>query len=110
MLYCMFLSGCYTPIGYFTSIGITDSHVKQTLYSSSANTMQNTIQPFLFYKECSRNGANWLYECQNIGITSLYHAIVLESPQTKEIQDIQMFFHPRKTYIRFEIYDSNLIH
>lgn len=96
----LLLTGCITPIASFETIGITSNTIQQ-----DSNTLN---YPFIFYNECSRNGSAWLYECQNIGLHSLYDAIKLEKPAIQTIQNIQMSFYPNKTYILFEIYDSTL--
>lgn len=105
MLFCLFmLCGCYSPIINLQSIGLA----KDSQYSEDMQTTkQRTTNPLVFYKECSRNGSAWLYECQSIGLESIQQAIYLYYPNAT-INDIVMLFYPKKTYIRFEIYDSKV--
>ena len=105
MLFCLFmLCGCYSPIINLQSIGLA----KDSQYAEDIQTTkQRTTNSLIFYKECSRNGSAWLYECQSIGLESIQQAIYLYYPNAT-INDIVMLFYPKKTYIRFEIYDSNV--
>ncbi len=102
----LFCIGCYTPLMHLQSIGLAEDMPSYKLHADNIDKIsQNTI---IFYKECSHNGSAWLYECQSIGLESLQQAIYLYYPNTI-INNITMFFYPKKTYIRFEIHDSSLL-
>lgn len=104
-------SGCYSPLIHLQSVGLAkddtmqkkDSiHIKDSIYADKK------AQPLIFYKECSRNGSAWLYECQSIGLESMQQAIYLYYPNAL-LNNITMKFYPQKTYIRFEIDDSSVM-
>lgn len=99
-IFFIFFTGCYTPVIYFDNISINND------LSNNKNNIEYT--PFLFYKECSRNGNIWLYECQGIGLKSIQQAIYLYHDNI-ELKNIKMFFYANKNYIRFEIYDPKII-
>lgn len=101
VLFC----GCYSPIINLQSIGLTKDS-QSTKEQKEEN--QNVNNSIIFYKECSRNGSAWLYECQSVGLESIQQAIYLYYPNVT-INNIVMKFYPKKTYIRFEIYDSKLL-
>lgn len=102
-LLCAALNGCYSPIMNIQSITVGDYN-KNHIHAR----ITDERLPIIFYKECSRNGSAWLYECQSIGLQSIQQAISLYRPNYK-INDIEMFFYPKKSYIRFEVYDRNAL-
>lgn len=106
LLFCFafLLCGCYTPIINLQSIGLA----KDSQFITDMQLKQNKTNPLVFYKECSRNGSAWLYECQSIGLESIQQAIYLYYPNII-LNDIVVSFYPKKSYILFEIYDSKLL-
>lgn len=100
-------SGCYSPLISLQSVGLAKDDVTQTKDSIHADNGKKN-KPLVFYKECSRNGSAWLYECQSIGLESMQQAIYLYYPNAL-LNNITMRFYPQKTYIRFEIDDSNVM-
>lgn len=105
LIFCFtfLLCGCYTPIIKLQSIGLAKDNQSIT----DMQLKQNTQNPIVFYKECSRNGSAWLYECQSIGLESIQQAIYIYYPNII-LNDIVVSFYPKKSYILFEIYDSKL--
>ncbi len=94
ILSCIFI-GCYTPIAHFDNISINNNIGKTTTLEKQ----------FLFYKECSRNGNTWLYECQSVGLKSIQQAIYLYHSNIN-LKYIKMIFYPNKNYIRFELNET----
>ena len=110
-------SGCYSPLIHLQSVGLAkddtmqkkDSiHTGDSMHSNDSIQADKKAQPLIFYKECSRNGSAWLYECQSIGLESMQQAIYLYYPNAL-LNNITMKFYPQKTYIRFEIDDSSVM-
>ncbi|RDU73802.1 hypothetical protein CQA66_01055 [Helicobacter aurati] len=119
MISSLFFIGCYQPIVGFSSVGLplkydcdnqesdkellTDS--KKPLFCNRDSTIESKQEyPMIFYKECSKSGATWLYECQKIGLESIYEAFKLELPDTTTLPRVLMFFDPKGTFIRFEVF------
>lgn len=101
LFYCaMIFCGCYSPIIKLQSIGVAKN--------DSTPEKNQTKNPLIFYKECSRNGSAWLYECQSIGLESIQQAIYLYHPNAI-LNDIVILFYPKKSYIRFEVYDPKFL-
>lgn len=104
-------SGCYSPLIHLQSVGLAKDDTMQKKDSIRINDSiqaDKKAQPLIFYKECSRNGSAWLYECQSIGLESMQQAIYLYYPNAL-LNNITMKFYPQKTYIRFEIDDSSVM-
>lgn len=106
----LFMSGCYSPLLRVQSIALeSESQGAQTALNNESQAQQRAKQPLIFYKECSRNGSAWLHECQSIGLQSMQQAIYLYHPNVM-LNNIVMTFYPKKTFIRFEVYDSSLFY
>ena len=104
-------SGCYSPLIHLQSIGLAKDDTmqkKDSIRIKDSIYADKKAQPLIFYKECSRNGSAWLYECQSIGLESMQQAIYLYYPNAL-LNNITMKFYPQKTYIRFEIDDSSVM-
>ena len=104
-------SGCYSPLIHLQSVGLAKDDTmqkKDSMRSNDSIYADKKAQPLIFYKECSRNGSAWLYECQSIGLESMQQAIYLYYPNAL-LNNITMKFYPQKTYIRFEIDDSSVM-
>lgn len=107
----LLFSACYNPLIRLQSIGLEQDYTIQTQNKQIKKHIQtnntNKNKALVFYKECSRNGSAWLFECQSIGLESIQQAIILYYPNTF-LNNIYIYFYPKKAYIRFEIYDSTL--
>ena len=104
-------SGCYSPLIHLQSVGLAKDDTmqkKDSIRIKDSIYADKKAQPLIFYKECSRNGSAWLYECQSIGLESMQQAIYLYYPNAL-LNNITMKFYPQKTYIRFEIDDSSVM-
>lgn len=122
LLCCAFFTACYQSVAGFQSIGLItnsqDSKNQESLTQSQTTNSAvlkphnkdfstqkiQTQYPLIFYKECSKNGAIWLYSCQTLGLESIYDAIRLELPHTTTLQQVRMFLYPQGTFVRFEIF------
>ena len=97
---CIFsFSGCYSFIGDFKRISL--SEVDTQAYVN--------MQPIIFYKECTKRGYAWLYICQVRGLDSIFESITFQNKNIQQIENIQMYYFPKKEYIRIEIYDRKLL-
>lgn len=104
-------SGCYSPLIHLQSVGLAKDDTmqkKDSIRIKDSIYADKKAQPLIFYKECSRNGSAWLYECQSIGLESMQQAIYLYYPNAL-LNNITMKFYLQKTYIRFEIDDSSVM-
>ena len=104
-------SGCYSPLTHLQSVGLAKDDTmqkKDSIRIKDSIYADKKAQPLIFYKECSRNGSAWLYECQSIGLESMQQAIYLYYPNAL-LNNITMKFYPQKPYIRFEIDDSSVM-
>lgn len=122
MLYLVLWSGCYQPVATFESIGIRSEYTSNNEesglnhdkdktqaskpsknYQTKSKEESSQQHPFIFYKECNKSGAIWLYECQRLGLESIYDAFKLELPQTTYLYNIMMFFYIKESFILYEV-------
>ncbi|RDU65879.1 hypothetical protein CQA53_05355 [Helicobacter didelphidarum] len=107
------LNSCSIPITNFETISIQNEEDSLSYSEDAPNNLisnvhqiksQSHLIPFLLYRECTKSGGAWLFICQSVGLRSLYQTILLTNPQIREIKNIKIFYYPKKSYLRFEMY------